>query len=87
MRIGGSLLVIAIGAILRWAITADVSGVDLNLIGVILMIVGAVALVVSLIMLASRRRTDIVHSGVAADGRPTEERTTYVTPTRSEDQW
>ncbi len=87
MRIGGSLLVIAIGAILRWAITADISGVDLNLIGVILMIVGAVALVVSLIMLASRRRTDIVHSGVAADGRPTEDRTTYVTPTRSEDQW
>jgi hypothetical protein len=87
MRIGGSLLLIAIGAILRWAITADVRGVNLNLIGLILMIVGVVALVISLIMLASRRRTDVVHSGVARDGLPTEERTTYVAPTRTDDQW
>jgi uncharacterized membrane protein YhaH (DUF805 family) len=85
MRIGGSLLLIAIGAILRWAITANVQGVNLHLIGVILMIVGAVALVVSLIMLASRRRTDIVHNGVTADGLPTQERTTYVAP-RADDQ-
>ena len=41
MRIGGSLLLIAIGAILKWAVTVHNShGVNVNTVGVILMIVG-----------------------------------------------
>jgi hypothetical protein len=79
-------LVIAIGAILRWAITVHVNGVNLNLIGVILMVVGCVALIVSLIMLATRRRTEIIRRGTAADGRPTEDRTTNGTPKATDDQ-
>ncbi|MEO7125569.1 MAG: DUF6458 family protein [Nakamurella sp.] len=86
MRIGGSLIVIAIGAILKWAVTAQVNGININLIGVILMVVGVIALIVSLIMMATRSRTDIIHSGVSVDGRPTQERTTYVTPNRPDDQ-
>lgn len=85
MQIGGSLAVIAIGAILRWAITVDVEGVDLSLIGTILMIVGAVALVASIIWAVRRRRTDIVHRGATANGMPVQERTTVVEPNEYND--
>jgi hypothetical protein len=49
MGISASLVLIAIGAILKWAVTATVSGINLNTVGVILMIVGAVGLLLSLI--------------------------------------
>ena len=42
MGIGVSLLLVAVGAILTWAVTADVSGVDIQTVGVILMVVGIV---------------------------------------------
>ena len=49
MRIGASLLLIAIGAILRFAITPQHShGVDIGTIGLILMIVGVIALLLSI---------------------------------------
>lgn len=53
MGIGVSLLLIAIGAILTWAVSADVSGVDLNTVGVILMIVGAAGGLISLVFWSS----------------------------------
>ena len=40
MGIGVSLILIAVGAILTWAVSAEVSGVDIQTIGVILLIVG-----------------------------------------------
>ena len=49
MGISGSLILIAVGAILKWAVTATVSGVNVHTVGVILMVVGAVGLVLSLI--------------------------------------
>jgi hypothetical protein len=60
MRIGASLVLIALGAILKFAVTTSVRGVDLSTVGVILMIVGAVGLLISLALLATRRRTDVV---------------------------
>lgn len=68
MGLGVSLFLIAIGAILTWAVTADVSGVDVNVVGVILMIVGLVGLLLSLLFWSSwggpgyfgRRRTTYV---------------------------
>lgn len=48
MGIGVSLILIAVGAILTWAVNATVSGLDINTIGVILMIVGAIGLILSL---------------------------------------
>jgi hypothetical protein len=63
MRIGASLFLIAIGAILKFAVSANASGVDIQMIGVILMIVGAVGLVISIIWASTRRRTDIVEHG------------------------
>jgi hypothetical protein len=41
--------VIAVGAILKYAITADVSGVDIQTVGVILMLVGILGLILSLL--------------------------------------
>jgi Zn-dependent protease with chaperone function len=48
-----SLMLIAAGAILTWAVTATVSGLDITAVGVILMIVGIIGLMISLLFLAS----------------------------------
>ena len=56
MTIGVGLLLIAIGAILRFAVTAHVSGVVVRTIGTILMVVGAVGLVIALVWLVNSRR-------------------------------
>jgi hypothetical protein len=49
--IGTSIFLIAVGAILRYAVTATVSGVSITTIGLILMIVGIAGLVLSLLYL------------------------------------
>ena len=59
MTVGTSLFLIAVGAILRYAVTATVSGVSLATVGLILMIVGVVGLVISVFYLLAwspRRR-------------------------------
>ncbi len=53
MGISLSILLVAVGAILTWAVSAEVSGIDITAVGVILMIVGAVGLVVSMIFWSS----------------------------------
>lgn len=53
MGISISILFLAIGAILTWAVSAEVSGVDITAVGVILMIVGAIGLVTSLVFWSS----------------------------------
>ena len=53
MGISVSLILIAVGAILTWAVTASVSGIDINVVGVILMIVGAAGLLLSLVFWSS----------------------------------
>jgi hypothetical protein len=63
MGIGVSLVLIAIGAILTWAINATVSGVDVNAVGVILMIVGAVGLLLSLMFWSSWGSYGFARSG------------------------
>ncbi len=47
MSLGTSILLIAVGAILRYAVTATVSGVSLTTVGLILMLVGILGLVLS----------------------------------------
>jgi hypothetical protein len=51
--IGGSLFLIALGAILYWAVSIEGEGFDVNMIGLILLIVGIIGLVLTLIMTAS----------------------------------
>lgn len=55
MTIGTSLFLIAVGAILKFAVTWTVAGIDLHVAGVILMVVGAVGLLVGLAVLFSNR--------------------------------
>ena len=50
MGISLSLVMIAVGAILTWAVTATVSGLDLTAVGVILMVVGFIVFVISLVL-------------------------------------
>jgi Flp pilus assembly protein protease CpaA len=50
MTIGTSLFLIAVGAILKYAVTAHVSGIDLETAGLIIMIVGIVGLAVGLFL-------------------------------------
>jgi hypothetical protein len=49
MTIGTSILLIAVGAILKYAVTAHVSGINLQTVGVILMLVGILGLILSLL--------------------------------------
>jgi hypothetical protein len=53
MGISVSLIFIAVGAILKWAVTATVSGVNLGTVGIVLMVVGAVGLALSLVFWSS----------------------------------
>ena len=59
----------AVGAILRYAVTASVSGIDLPTVGLILMIVGAIGLVMSMLFWSSfspyRRRREVYDDGPA----------------------
>jgi Domain of unknown function (DUF6458) len=56
MGIGTSLFLIAVGAILYFAVNADISGLEISTVGIILMIIGVVGLLISLFFLSSARR-------------------------------
>jgi Domain of unknown function (DUF6458) len=75
MGIGVGLILVAVGAVLTFAVNATVSGLDINTVGVILMIVGAVGVVLDLAIFAPRRRSvttyDDTGSPVASAGRVT----------------
>jgi hypothetical protein len=56
MTVGGSIFLVAVGAILRYAVTDSISGVNLATIGLILMIAGIVGLLIGLFMYANASR-------------------------------
>ena len=71
MGIGGSIFLIAVGAILTFATDVQVSGLDLDVVGIILMIAGVLGLLMVLFVFGPRnRRTDVV-AGPAAQTRRT----------------
>jgi hypothetical protein len=49
MGIGTSIFLIALGAILRFAVTASVSGIEIATVGTILLVVGIIGLLISLL--------------------------------------
>jgi hypothetical protein len=73
MGLGVSLILIAVGAILTWAVSVHTSGFNVNTVGVILLIVGCVGAIVSMVFWSSwagpgyftRRRTTYVDEGPA----------------------
>ena len=71
MTIGTSIFLIAVGAILKYAVTATVAGVDIQTVGVILMVAGVVGLVIGLFLMVSarERRAEVVERPVVRDDR------------------
>lgn len=77
MGIGISLVLIAIGAILAYAVEVEVQGINLTTVGVILMIVGGIGAVLSLLFwsaFGAARTQRRIHRGEGPDGRVVEER-------------
>lgn len=69
MYIGTSIFLIAVGAILRYAVTATVAGIEIQTAGTILIVVGVIGLLISILLLTvGRDRTR----------RPVEEERTVV---------
>jgi Domain of unknown function (DUF6458) len=74
-----SLILIAVGAILVWAVERDPEGVDIDVVGVVLMIVGLVAFLITLLFWsqwsqAYRRRRTVYDDDAAYDRRTYVER-------------
>jgi uncharacterized membrane protein len=77
MGIGTSLFLIAAGAILRFAVTATATGLNIKTIGLILMIVGVIGLVITMFSMtvwADRRRGAVA---VERDARPVRDPEVY----------
>ena len=70
MGIGTSIFLIALGAILYFAVNADISGLEISTVGLILMIVGALGLVITLFFLGSHRRGPTAERTVVRDREP-----------------
>ena len=49
MRIGSSLFLIAVGAILYFAVTASLAGIDIQIVGLILIFIGLIGFVLALV--------------------------------------
>ena len=85
MTIGGSILLIVAGAILRYAINWSPNYVDLRLVGLILMIAGAVGLIIALTFLFMRRRGSRPSTEVYEERRYSEPPRRYDDPQRRYD--
>jgi hypothetical protein len=72
MGIGVSLFLIAVGAILAWAVEVTASGIDINMVGIILMVVGGIGLLLSLLFWSSFSpyRRDQQQTTVVRDREP-----------------
>lgn len=57
MGVGISIFLLAVGAILAFAVEAEVSGIDLGVVGWILMGVGLVGVLISLVLMQQRSNT------------------------------
>jgi uncharacterized membrane protein YedE/YeeE len=82
MTIGGSILLIVAGAILRYAINWSPNYVDLRLVGLILMIAGIAGLIIALTLLFMRSRRSRPPTEVYEERRYTEPPRSYDDPQR-----
>jgi len=72
MQLGTSIFLIALGAILRFAVTTSVQGIELATVGLILMIVGIIGLTISVYLLTQQRGGAVVRDRVVERDRPVE---------------
>ncbi len=89
MGIGASIFLLAVGAILAFAVDAQVAGVDLEVIGWILMGAGVLGLLMTLLVFAPRRRrtvreTGVPYGSVAPDGTVPVSRNVVTTEVRDD---
>ena len=74
MGIGVSVFLLALGAVLTFAVNASVSGLDINVVGIILMVAGAIGLLMTMLVFGRR---DTAVGGVAEERVVTRERDVY----------
>ncbi len=79
MRLGTAIVLLALGAILTFALRVDVSGVDLQVVGWILMIVGALGIALELAVWGPRSRRSVTTTEHAPPPAGTRRTTTDVT--------
>jgi hypothetical protein len=79
--IGVSIFLIAVGAVLAFAVEVDVSGVDIDVVGWILIGAGVLGLLLTTMVWGPRRRSSVerrtVYDDRAHDGGVVEERRRY----------
>ena len=76
MRLGTAIVLLALGAILTFALRVDVSGVDLQVVGWILMIVGALGILLEIAVWGPRSRRSVTTTERAAPPAGTQRTTT-----------
>ena len=70
MGIGVSIFLLALGAILAFAVNASVSGLDISVIGVILMVCGLIGLALAVYAMSATRRGNVVRDETIIRDRP-----------------
>ncbi len=70
MGVGFSIFLIAVGAILKFAVTTTVAGIDIQVVGVILMVAGLVGLVITLALIFMGNRAEPPAPGGPGDYQP-----------------
>ena len=73
MGIGTSIFLIAVGAILTFALNASIGGLDLDVVGWILMAAGVLGLIMTTVIWGNRRR-EVVTTREPTEYRRVEER-------------
>jgi Domain of unknown function (DUF6458) len=74
MTIGSSIVLMAVGAILKWAVTAHVSWINLQTAGTVLFVLGIVGLILSVLytfVWSRQHRTETTRTYVPRDEPPT----------------
>jgi hypothetical protein len=66
MGIGFSIFLMAVGAVLAFAVHATVAGVDIHVVGWILRAAGALGLILTMVVFAPRRRRTVTETQVVA---------------------
>jgi len=79
MGIGINIFLIAVGAILTFAVDATVAGLDLDVVGIILMVAGVIGLIVTLAVFAPRRRRTVTENRGTRPAAPSTASSTVTT--------
>lgn len=77
MGIGASIFLLALGAILAFAVNYSFSGIDINVIGYILMAAGALGLLLTTLLLNRNNNNGPRSTGVATEERVVRDRDVY----------